>query len=217
MCLCVAWIHINEHVPPVWFVLSSPQSWNKPPTTTESVVSGIKSDPGGWNAPSMGSEMKSHISIKELTKTGFNVHSTLHNMYNGGKKNQTPTTYWSNFRINDRWTRKEFLPVIAAFHPQSQLQYSSQWSLKRGVPSHYSASPGHRQPENNQPRPQIRSVNVNPHAAWEYDYLTCSMWWSWTIFFPPLNFVSIYDSVSKYFWNFGPWIISTLNRDEYAK
>lgn len=32
----------------------------------------------------MGSEMKSHISIKELTETGFNVHSTLHNMYNGG-------------------------------------------------------------------------------------------------------------------------------------
>lgn len=120
-------------------------------------------------------------------------------------ENWTPAVCWRNFRINYRWAREEFLPVIAAFHPQSQLQYSSQWSLKRGAPSHYSASPGRRRPENTtQPRPQTPWVNVNTQAVWEIDHLTCSRWPSWPLFF---SYVDIYVSLRfsiKMFLRFWP-------------
>lgn len=45
-CLCVQ--QHSMYVPPEWSILSSLQSWNKPPTGTGSAVSGKGSGPGGW-------------------------------------------------------------------------------------------------------------------------------------------------------------------------
>lgn len=97
------------YVPPVWSVLSSPQSWNKPPTGTVSAVSERGSYLGGWSALLKGSReqvryARTFILMKKVEKNSLNWIISIH------KSVLLSYLLYSSFRlkglkpINQHWT-----------------------------------------------------------------------------------------------------------------